>query len=432
MYLLPLLKVITFLIFILLSAFFSSAETAFTAINRFKLHTLVEQNVKGAKRLEKILHKPKKLITAVLIGNNLVNIGASAIATAAILDFLKGLGFENYATAMAIVTGIMTLIILTFGEITPKTLAFKNPEKLALFISRPIYYTLIIFNPLIILFTWISKGISVVLGVHSAEVGKILTAEEVKTVVKLAEEEGVLDKDEREMIRSIFEFSETKVREIMTPRTDTVAVDVSSPVTEVIQVIRDSGHSRVPVYEGDIDNIVGIVYAKDLLGVVEPYEKVNLRKFMREAVFIPEMQNIEDLFPQMKKDKNHLAVVVDEYGGMAGLVTMEDILEEIVGEIQDEYDEDDKPEFMELKPGHYRVNARMNISDLEDNISCEFPEEEDYDTIGGFVLRNLGRMPKRNETIEYQDIAIHVTDVSRRRIRTLEIYKIKNSEDKPE
>ncbi|MCP4049256.1 MAG: HlyC/CorC family transporter [bacterium] len=423
------LKLASFAAFILISAFFSSAETAFTAISRLKLRNLLEQKVKGSKQLHLILQNPKKLITAILIGNNITNVGASALATSMILDFLESIGITNFATSMSIVTGITTFIILTFGEITPKTIAIKKPEKLGLIISKPIYALLVILHPVIIFFTYLSKGISRLLGLSSTEVGKILTAEEIKTIVKIGEEEGILEKEEKEMIHSIFEFSETIVREIMTPRTDTVCIDVKSSVSEAIQLIQDKGHSRIPVFEEKIDNILGIAYAKDLLGVHDKNLPSEISIFMRKAVFIPETANIEDLLHQMKKAKIHIAIVVDEYGGMSGLVTLEDIIEEIVGEIQDEYDKDEKPEFIELKNGHYLVEASININSLGEKLNCSFPEDEDYDTLGGFVLSELGKFPSKNEKIAYKNIDIIVKDIYKRRILQLEIFVKKAQEN---
>jgi putative hemolysin len=424
-----LLKLISFSIFILLSAFFSSSETAFTAINRLKLRSLVEQKVKGSSQLQDILENPKKLLTAILIGNNLANIGASAIATTTILDFLNSFGIDNYATGMAIVTGIMTFIILTFGEITPKTIAIKNPERFALLMTKPFFTILVIFHPIIVFFTYISKGISKLLGISSTEVGEILTTEELKAVVKLGEEDGILEKEEQEMIRSIFEFSDTIVREIMTPRTDAVCIDINTTISDAIQLIQEKGHSRIPVFEEKIDNIVGIIYAKDLLGIPDSGNHTNLKNFLREAIFMPETKNIEELLQQMKKSKFHLAIVIDEYGGMAGLVTLEDIIEEIIGEIRDEYDVNEKPEFTKIANERYLVDASMNMNDLAEKIECEFPkDDDDYDTIGGFILSTLGKLPTKGEIINYNNIKIIVKEISKRRIRKLEIIKIDEAE----
>lgn len=416
-------KLIVFVVFLLLSAFFSSAETAFTAISRLKLRSLVEQKVKGAKQLQRILTQPKKLITAILIGNNLANVGASAMATAVIMDLLNKSGISNFATSMAIITSATTFIILTFGEITPKTLAIKNSEKWAIFISKPIYLILVIFHPLVSFFNIISLGISKMLGISSTDVGKILTAEEIKTIVKVGEEEGILDKEEIEMIHSIFEFSDTIVREIMTPRTDTICIDVNNSVSDAILLIQEKGHSRIPVFSEHIDNIQGLIYAKDLLGVSEHGLSSTLHKFMREAIFIPETKNVEALLHQMKKGKGHIAIVVDEYGGMSGLVTIEDMLEEIVGEIQDEYDPEAKPEFIEVNKNEYLVDAGMSIDDLAEKIDCAFPKEDDYDTIGGFVLSLLGKFPTKGEQFSFKNLHITVTEISKRRIHKLEIIK---------
>jgi putative hemolysin len=420
---LTLFKFFSFIIFILLSAFFSSAETAFTAINRLKLRSLIENNIKGAAQLEVILKNPKKLLTAILIGNNLANIGASALATTVLLDMLHSFNLFNYATNMAIITGIMTFILLTFGEITPKTIAIKKAESFALFVRKPLLIILFIFHPLICFFNFISVVISKLFGI-SSEMGEILTADEIKAIIKISEEEGILEKEEQEMIKSIFEFSDTIVREIMTPRTDAVCMEINSTIAEVIQLIINKGHSRIPVFDDKIDNIVGIIYAKDLLGAKDNDNSSNLKTHIREAVFIPETKNIEDLLQQMKKSQFHMAIVIDEHGGMAGLVTLEDIIEEIFGEIQDEYDTPEKPAFRELSSNHFTIDARMNMDDISDKLDFSFPQDEDdYDTIGGFVLSQLGKLPISGEKIQYKNLEIIVKKIRKRRILRLEIIR---------
>jgi putative hemolysin len=419
-----LVKLIIFIFFLAMSAFFSSSETAFTALNKIRIRNLMERKKKKALKLQKILQNPRDLIIAILIGNNIANVAASAMATAVMLEFLKGMGLENLAIMMAIVTGIMTLLLLTFGEIIPKTLALKNPEALSLFITKPILFVLLIFKPFIILFRHISSGVSKILGISEDEADKIITYEELNTLLKISEEEGLLEKEENRMINSIFKFSDTVVREIMTPRTDAICLNINSSITDVINIIIEKGHSRLPIFEDKIDNIIGILYAKDLLTVDKDNPPQNLRKFLREANFIPESKNIEELLQQMKTAKFHMAMVVDEYGGMAGLVTLEDIIEEIIGEIQDEYDTENPPEIINLGENHYLVDARMHLEDIGDKIDYEFPEKDEYDSIGGFVLDILGHLPEKGETMEYKNLVIKATEISKRRIIKLEIIKI--------
>lgn len=418
---LSLSEILWFGMFIVLSAVFSGSETAFTAISPIKLRSLVDQRIKGADMLAKLLKNPRHLITAILIGNNVVNIGASAMATAVVMGLMESLGVTNLALALTVTTGIMTIILLIFGEITPKTIAIKNPTRIALFMAPIFYYFLLIIFPIVGFFAGISRLISNMLRLSSADVDKILTTDEIKSILALGAEEGVLEKEEKEMLHGIFTFSQTIVREIMTPRTDTVCLDVDSSVAEAVAIFMGKGHSRIPVYEEKIDNIIGILYAKDLLTAKQDHSNGSIRPFLRDAFFIPETQVLEDLLAEMKRRKFHMAIVVDEHGGMSGIVTLEDIIEEIVGEIQDEYDVEELPEVKELGPNHYMVEAKVNIQDLGDSIHYKFPEEDDYDTLGGFVLSVLGRLPKKNEEIYYKDLKITVREITKRRIRKLEL-----------
>ena len=262
------------------------------------------------------------------------------------------------------------------------------------------------------------------LGVGSEEdQRRILSEDEIKAIVNQAQKDGILEKEEKEMIDSIFHFSKTVVREIMTPRTDTFCIGTHASLQEAIDLMVQRGHSRIPVYEDKIDNIVGIVYAKDLLQLSDKDASKEVNTNMRDATFIPETQNIEDLLNEMRNGRIHLAVVVDEYGGMAGVVTLEDILEEIVGEIRDEYDHREQPNLRQLTPNSFVVDASMNIEDLGDKLSCKFPISDDYDTIGGFVLTQLGHVPSRGEQFPFESYDIVVRDVAKRRIRQLEFRK---------
>jgi putative hemolysin len=417
------IKLTIFILFLILSAFFSSAETAFTALNKIRIRNLLEKKAEGTKKLQKILKKPRDLITAILIGNNIVNVAASAMATTVALDFAKNLGFKNLAVIMAIVTAIMTFIILTFGEIVPKTLALKNPEKLALFAVNPIRFTLFIFKPFIILFRYISIAVTKILGMETENTEKLLTSEELLTLLKIGEEEGILEQKENKMIHSIFKFSDTVVREIMTPRTDAVCLNINSSINKAVNLIVEKGHSRIPIYEEKIDNIVGILYAKDMLNVEQaPTTTLHtLRKFLREAHFIPETKNTEELLQQMKKAKFHMAIVADEYGGMAGLVTLEDIIEEIIGEIQDEHDTKTPAEIVSLSENLFLADARMNLDEIGETMGVEFPNSEEYDSLGGFVLHILGKFPYKGEIIKYKNLVMTVKEIMKRRIIKIEL-----------
>ncbi|RAP32792.1 hemolysin [Candidatus Marinamargulisbacteria bacterium SCGC AG-410-N11] len=415
------LKIIVFFILLLFSAFFSSAETAFTAINRIKLKGLLESQDKRAKKLESLLNHPKMLLTAILIGNNVANIGASAMATAATMLFLSDLlGIQSFATAMLTVTFLMTVLILFIGEITPKTIAIKHPTRWALKITPFMFYFCLILKPFLFICVWISNLLGKLFGLSNYETEKFLTEQELKSVIQMGEEVGIIEKEEKEMIHGIFSFSEKVVREIMTPRTDAICIEVNDPIDKAKELIINHGHSRIPVYEQKIDNIIGIIYAKDLLKLNSKESLKPLKKFMRKAEFIPETKNIEELMQYMKKIKIHMAIIVDEHGGMAGLVTFEDIIEEIVGEVQDEYD-DESDYIKKIDKQKFLLSASLNIEDINDKLDIELPTDEDYDTIGGLILSQLGTMPKEKETIKLDNITILVKNIKNQRIINVEL-----------
>ena len=406
--------------FILISGFFSSSETAFTAINRIKLRALIESKEKKTNKLEFLLKHPKRLLTCILIGNNLANIAASSYATAFFLDLFQQLELFNFAIILSITTATVTFVLLVFGEITPKTLAMKDPANWALKISPIIYYIYLLLYPLTLFFSLISALISKLFGIEQKSDTELLSEDEIKLLIQLGQEDGILHKSEQEMIHGVINVFDKIVREIMTPRTDMLCIEIKSSVAEVIQLITSKGHSRVPVYEDKIDSIIGFIYAKDLLNVNPGIKTHNLRSFMREAVFIPETKSIESLLQQMRQSKFHLAIVVDEHGGVSGLVTMEDIIEQIVGEIQDEYDKEDTS-IRAISRSKYWVDAGVNIYDFGKHIHFEFPESDDYDTVAGFILSELGAFPKKGDSIMYKHLEFTINEIRNRRIISLEV-----------
>ena len=413
-----------FLFFILLSSFFSGAETAFTAINRIKLRSLIEQKESKTNYLEFLLKSPKKLLTCILIGNNLANIAATTFATAFFINLFKSAGIHNITTSLTLITIIVTFILLIFGEISPKTFAMKNPTKWALRISPIIYYIYISLYPLVLLFYYFSNLISKILGIKTNTKSQ-LTEDEIKLLIQLGQEDGILEKEEEKMLHGVINVFDKVVREIMTPRTDMICIEITDSVSNVINIITTKGHSRIPIYEDKIDNIIGFIYAKDLLNVDPSIKTHNLRSFMREAIFIPETKLIESLLQQMRKSKFHLAVVVDEHGGVAGLVTMEDIIEEIVGEIQDEYDKENIY-IKQINKNHLIINAKTNLDELSTYLNFTFPKKDDYDTVAGFILYELGTFPKKNQTIKYANFEFIVKDIRNRRIIAFDV-KINSS-----
>jgi len=322
------------IIMLCFSAFFSASETAFTTISKMQVSKLVERKISSAKIIQKLKDEPSKLLSTILIGNNIVNVGASVLGTSLVIAFFEARGAQNIGYILGLATGLLTFFIFVFGEIIPKTVAIRNSESLALVLAWPLFIISIILNPVAIILAWISKPFVLLFGGRMPDNSPFFSEEDLKYVIAASEKEGVIERDEKEMISSIFDFGKTTVREVMTPRPDIKAVEDSKPLTEVIKLIKETGHSRIPVYENNIDNIVGVIYSKDLLSC-SALESV--RDYLRSVIFIPEGKKIDELLHQMQSNRTHIAVVVDEYGVTSGIVSLEDIIEEIVGEIHDEF-----------------------------------------------------------------------------------------------
>ena len=367
---------------------------------------------------------PKRVITTILIGNNISNVAASAVATSTLLLFFEQIHFPfNNVIRLSVITSIVTVILLTLGEITPKVFALKKPESTVLLFSPVLRTILKIFTPVIkildILAYWIKKA----LGVEASVSEKPVLLEEMKMILELGREEGLLEKEKSNMLAGVFDISDTVVREIMTPRTDTVCINVNKAIDDAFNLFIEKGHSRIPVFEDRVDNILGILYAKDLLKQYNTANTANIRQLIRKAVFIPESKTIDTALQQMKRAKIHLAVVVDEYGGVSGIVTMEDIIEEILGDIQDEYDLEDGKDIKKISQDTYLVNAKINIKDLGEHILVDFPETDEYDTLGGFLLSRIGKLPEQGEKISYENLNFLVKEIKNQRIIKLEMSK---------
>jgi CBS domain containing-hemolysin-like protein len=413
------LELLILLICLFLSAFFSATETAFTSLSRLKVSHMVERRLPGARLVKKLKEDPAKLLSTVLIGNNIVNIGASVLATTIMLRTTETMGWGGIGVAAGIATGIMTFFILVFGEITPKTVAIRHAEFIALFCAWPIYIISIIITPLAAFLAFFSTPFIYLFGGRIPEGGPFVTAEEIKLLIAAGAKEGVIERGEKEMISSIFEFGETNVSEVMTPRPDIKAVEDSSPIEEVLKLIAETGHSRIPVYEGNLDNITGVVYAKDLLNCSH---EDPLKDYMRAALFIPESKRVDDLLHQMQAARTHLAVVVDEFGVTSGIVTLEDLVEEIVGEIHDEFERMEK-NIEKLDENTYLVDGKLLVADLNRELKLNLPEEE-YDTIAGLVFGQLGKVPSVGDVVKYDNLEISVEKVLKRRVLRVKITRL--------
>lgn len=407
-------QVILLIVLISLSAFFSMSETALMSLSKVRLRNMVEEKVKGADLVEKLLEEPNKLLGAILIGNNIVNIGASSIATSVALQI-----FGNSGAAVA--TGIMTVLILIFGEITPKSLAQQNAEKISIRIAKIIKFIVTVFKPFVTVFTGISSLFIRICGGDPNETEPFITEEELRTMVGVSEEEGVLEDGEKEMIFNVFDFSDIQVKDVMVQRVDMVALDATSDYSKVKELIKEEQFSRVPVFNETIDNIVGILNVKDLIIKDNDTENFNILDYIREPFYTFEFKKIKEVFNEMKKTRNHFAVVLDEYGGTVGIVTIEDLIEEIVGEIEDEYDEEREDNIKVVKENEYIVEGSTKLHDISDLIGVNM-ESEDFDSVGGLVLEKLGRLPKKNEKVQIGNIKFVVEDLEKNRIKKVRIY----------
>lgn len=420
------LDYILMFLFLSLSAYFMSSETAITAVSKVRLRQLENEGDERARKLNSLLKDSTRLLSTILLGNNIAQNALTAILTAVTLRWLSNLDL-NPGWAIPISTIISTFLILIFAEVTPKSYAFQRAEKVALFTATPLSILHKLFSPVAIVMTTVANLILKVFGLKLVNPEPFVTEEEIKTLVDIGEEEGIIEEEEREIIEGVFEFSETLAREVMVPRVDIVALDVNSTFEEAIDTINMSGHSRIPIYEETIDNIVGILYAKDLLKYFGLKNPPPLKAIMRSPYYVPETKPIDELFREMRAQKIHMAIIIDEYGGTAGLVTIEDILEELVGEIMDEYDINEESMVKEIAPDELIVDGRMNLEELNEMLGVNLPAEE-TDTIAGFVYDHISHIPKAGEEFEYDGVLIRVEEVRGRRITKLRIKKVTRGE----
>jgi len=406
-------KIVILIICLIFSALFSASETALMSLSKIRVKQMVENKEKGAYRINKLLSEPNKLLSAILIGNNGVNIGASALMTSLAID-----AFGN--TGVGVATGIMTLLILVFGEITPKSLAAQNSEKISVGLSGFVEFIIILVTPISFLLTKITNFMVKILGGEVDKNKPFITHEELKTIVNVSYKEGILEGEEKDMIYNVFDFSDSQVNDVMVPRTEIVAIDIELPYEEIIDIINKEQYSRIPVYENTIDNIIGILYVKDLLFLNSNKEAVfDLRKYIRQPYFTPEFKSIKELFKEMRINRTHMVVIIDEYGGTEGIVTIEDVVEEIVGDIEDEYDKEIK-EMEVIQEDEYLVNGNVRIDAINELIGTHI-ESEDFDTIAGFVIGIIDRLPELGEEIEYENIKFIVESIDRNRIEKIRI-----------
>ena len=408
-------QVILLLVLLVLSSFFSMSETALMSLSKIRIRHMVEEGVKGAKLVEKLIEDPNKLLGAILIGNNIVNIGASSIATSLAVKLSGGSD-----SAVIVVTAIMTVLILIFGEITPKSIAKQKSEQVSLKVSKPIKLCVFIFKPFVAVFTIISSVFIRLFGGDPKATEPFITEEELKTMVGVSEEEGVLEDVEKEMIFNVFDFADLQVKDVMVQRVDVTAVEVNDSYEDLLKIIKEDQYSRIPVYDDTIDDIVGILNVKDLIIEGDKGGDFKVTEYMREPLYTFEFKKITELFNEMKKTRNHMAVVLDEYGGTVGIVTIEDLVEEIVGDIQDEYDKE-RDMIEVIKEDEYVVEGSARLDDVSDLIGVKM-ESEEFDSVGGLIIGALGRIPENNEEVVIDRIKFVVEEVEKNRIMKVRIY----------
>lgn len=377
------------------------------------MKTLSDNGDKRAKRVLKVTSDSGKMLSAILIGNNIVNLSASSIATTLAVDLLGNVG-------AGIATGVLTFLILIFGEVSPKTMATLKADRMALKIAGIIEFFMLIFTPFIFIINKLATGFLFLLGVDPNTSANVMTEEELRTIVDVSQESGVIEDEERDMIHNVFDFGDSEAKEVMIPRIDMTFVHADATYEELITVFRECKFTRIPVYEDTTDHVIGIINMKDLL-LMENTKDFSIRSLLREPYFTYEHKNISDLFIEMRKSSISLAIVLDEYGVTAGLVTLEDLLEEIVGEIRDEYDMDEEDAIIRLNDREFEVLGATNLDDVSDELGVNFTSD-DYDTIGGYCLELLDHLPQRNEIMFTEDgVLLKITEVDKNRIERIYI-----------
>ena len=407
-------QLLILIILLMLSAFFSSCETALMSVNRIRLRALADEgNRRAATALDILENHTSKMLSAILIGNNVVNISASSLATT------LAYSFGGYMVSIA--TMILTVAILIFGEITPKNYATINSEKITLRYIPVISFLMTVMTPVIYVINLVARGVMFLMRVDPDASNNSMTEEELRTIVDVSHEDGVIESDEKEMIYNVFDLGDATAKDIMVPRVHVTVADIESTFDELIAIFREDRYTRLPIYEGSQDNIVGIINMKDLL-LYDRNEEFVISNFLRKPHFTYEQKNISDLLVEMKDSTFNIAIVLDEYGEMAGLITLEDILEEIVGEIHAEYDDKENELVQKLSEQEYIIEGSVNLDDVNDHIGTDL-DSEDYDSLGGFIIEHLDRLPVQGDEFTTDDgIRMVVEKLDKNRIEKVHIY----------
>ncbi|MDY3121115.1 hemolysin family protein [Suipraeoptans intestinalis] len=413
------IRFLILLILLVLSALFSSAETALTTVNRIKMRSLAEEGTRHADLVLQLTEHSGKMLSAILIGNNIVNLTAASLATS--------LAYQFGGHMVAIASGILTLLILIFGEITPKTMATLHAERMSLFYAPTVSVYMKLMTPVIFVINGLSRGILFLFRVHADPGNRSMTENELRTIVEVSHEDGVIESDEREMIYNVFDLGDARAKDVMVPRVHVTFADIDSSYQELIEIFREDKFTRLPVFEGTTDNVVGTINMKDLL-LYDNSREFHIRDILREAYFTYEYKSISELLVEMRQASLNIAIVLDEYGETAGLITLEDILEEIVGEIHDEYDDNEEEFIRQISPSEYVVEASINLEELNDRLGLDLSSES-YDSLGGFIIELLDRFPEENDAITTEDgIRMVVESLDKNRIEHVRLFLPDNSD----
>lgn len=430
------LELLLILFLILINAFFAASEIAVLSANKVKLGHLADEGNKKAALLLKLTEEPSRFLATIQVGITLAGFLASASAAVSISEafafLLKKIPIAfisnaSHQIAVIVVTIFLSFITLIFGELLPKRLALKHSEKMALFAAKPIKSVAVVMKPFVKILTTTTNFFVRLFDAEAEITDEKVTEEEIRMMIDVGEENGVLNETEKEMIDGIFEFDNTLAREVMTPRTDVFMIEVSTPMEKIITEVLEEGYSRIPVYEEDTDNITGVLYIKDLFAKLYKanWNDISLKELLRAPYFVPETKNTDILFRELQKSKNHMALLIDEYGGFSGIVTMEDLVEEVMGNIFDEYDEDyEKDEYIQkIDDDTYVVNGLVGIDEINDKLHTKIPDEN-CDTIGGFVIDLIGNIPEEDSehVVEYENLVFKIEKVNEKRIEFLKIY----------
>ncbi len=415
-------QLIGIIILLALSAYFSSAETALTTVNQHAVRAIAEDGDKRAETVLKLIENPSQMLSSILVGNNLVNISVTSLSTTLAIEIFGNMG-------AGIATGILTVLVLIFGEITPKTYATIKNTKLALSYASSIYFITRLLTPVVFIINKLSTGLLILLHIDSKQSKQIMTERELRTIVDVSHEDGVIEDDEKDMLNNVFDFKDAIAKDIMIPRIDVSFVSIDSSYDEVMETFTEARFSRLPVYEGSKDKVVGIVYLKDVYFYRTKHrdEVFQLKDVLREPFFTYETQKVSSLLSQMREKSVSFSIVLDEYGITAGLITLEDIVEEIFGEIRDEYDQDEMNSFQQLDDGSYLVDASMKLDDLNDLIDTDITSE-DYDSLGGYMIELLDHLPEEGETAEDQQFIFQIDHVEKNRMETIHMKRKSHTE----